>query len=174
MTQPNGVLKGRVLGAVPRINVEGRRGSRLRAMGFGVRASVGRVAANGSRFPPRDPVREAGARADRARPTPSCASPPSAALHPRVAARSAMSGASWVATHANMARPQEVAGWSPRSCGAVQRTATRRTLKRRAVGHRRACAALFASFAAGVAPAGATATGRGSRRSVQFARLALD
>jgi hypothetical protein len=29
--------------------------------GFGVRAPVGRVAANGSRFPPFDPIREAGA-----------------------------------------------------------------------------------------------------------------
>jgi hypothetical protein len=37
-----------------------------RVMGFGVRASVSRVAAAGSRFPPSDPVREVGARTDNA------------------------------------------------------------------------------------------------------------
>ncbi len=44
--------------------------------GFFARAPVGRAAANASRFSPRDPVREAGARTDDAVFTPARSSPP--------------------------------------------------------------------------------------------------
>jgi hypothetical protein len=40
------------------------------------------------RFPPSDPVRDAGARTDNALFTPACSSPPSVAIRPRLAARS--------------------------------------------------------------------------------------
>jgi hypothetical protein len=74
----------------------------------------------GSRFPPFDPFREAGARTDNAVFTPSGSPPPSVASRPRVAARSPMSGAI-------------VAG----DAGGRVR-------------HRRACASVVASFATGV------------------------
>jgi len=50
---------------------------------------------NDSRCPPFDPVRQARARKDSARPAPARSSPPSVALCPPVAACSAMSGGSW-------------------------------------------------------------------------------
>jgi hypothetical protein len=53
------------------------------------------------RFPPFDPVREAGARTDSTLFTSACSSPPAVALRPRLAARSPMSGASWPATEAD-------------------------------------------------------------------------
>jgi hypothetical protein len=67
-------------------------------VGFGVRASVGRVATNASRFPPSDPAREAGARTDNALFAPPCSSSPSVALRRRVAARASMGEASLPAT----------------------------------------------------------------------------
>ena len=54
--------------------------------------------ASAPRFPPPDPVREAGARTDSVLVTPACSSPPSLALRPRVAARSPMRGDKWTAT----------------------------------------------------------------------------
>src|ERR1700735_4016115 len=54
----------------------------------------------GSRFPPLDPVREAGTRTDNAPFTPTRSSPPSVAMGPRVPARSPMGGKSWQATQA--------------------------------------------------------------------------
>jgi hypothetical protein len=105
----SGVERSRALRRlpVPRIKVEGQRGSRLSAMDLGARALVGRVAANGSKFPPFGSVREANA----------CSSPHSVAMRPRVAARSSMSGASSPATKAQKTqyegrRSPEYESWS--------------------------------------------------------------
>jgi hypothetical protein len=68
------------------------RACRRRAIGFGVRASAGRLTAS-------DPLREVGTQT-RARFAPPCASPPSVAMRPRCA-RSPMSGASLSARKAD-------------------------------------------------------------------------
>jgi hypothetical protein len=52
------------------------------AKGFGVRASVGRVATNASRFPPRDPSSRGWSANGDVRLTSACASPPSIAMRP--------------------------------------------------------------------------------------------
>jgi hypothetical protein len=88
-------------------------------LGSGVRASVGRVVANWSSFPPFDPVREAVARTDSARLAPARSSPPSVALCPCVPARSSMSGASRPAREAKEScqsikrPPTSVSMWPP-------------------------------------------------------------
>ena len=98
-------------------------------------------------------VREAGARTDNALFTPACSSPPSVALRPRVAARSPMSGASLPATRRTSAT---------RNARPVRRAV--RFSKQRG----RAGFGVRASVGRG------PPTGRGSRRSIRFARLELE
>jgi len=126
--------------------------SGLCVLGFGARASVGRVAAKPVEVPPLDPLREAGTRTNNALLAPAHSPPRSVATQPRVAARSPMNGASL----RRRTRPRADAKRSSRPSDLkVQlyraHVPPRHASRRRAVRHRRTCASLVASFAAGVA-----------------------
>jgi len=109
--------------------------------------------ANESRFPQFNPVRETGDRTDNVLLTPACSSPHSISMHPRDAARSSMSRASWRRRRRPSADPKRSSSpvGSQRPGASSPHAAARHAIPRRAAGRRRVCASLSRSFTAGVA-----------------------